>query len=72
MHITGVENLRLFCSSRADYRVQANQFSGELLDTGESHLQSVNCTMGNGVQWRSTTVKIGYRYEIPISAQRLA
>jgi len=72
VHIKGVDNLRLFCSSRADYRVQASQFSGELLDTTESHLQSASCSMSRGVQWRSTSAKIGYRYEIPISAQRLA
>jgi len=72
VHIEGVENLRLFCSSRSDYRVQASQLGGELLDTVESHVQSASCDMRRGVQWRSTTVKIGYRYEIPISGQRLA
>lgn len=72
VRIEGVDNLRLFCSSRADYRVQASQFSGELLDMEESHLQSASCNMTRGVQWRSTNAKIGYRYEIPISAQRLA
>ncbi|HEX3733344.1 MAG TPA: hypothetical protein VHU91_10535 [Mycobacteriales bacterium] len=72
VHIETVDNLRVFCSSRADYRVQASQFSGELLDTRESQLQSANCSMKSGVQWRSTNAKIGYRYEIPISAQRFA
>ncbi|MCA1701824.1 MAG: hypothetical protein LC808_00550 [Actinobacteria bacterium] len=72
VHISGVDNLRLFCSPRSDYRVEAGQFSGELLDTVESQLQSSGCDMRRGVQWRSTNAKIGYRYEIPISAQRLA
>jgi hypothetical protein len=72
VHIAGADSLRLFCSSRADYRVLASQFSGELLDTAESNLQSASCNMRLGVQWRSTNAKIGYRYEIPISAQRLA
>ncbi|MGH3777844.1 MAG: hypothetical protein ACRDRR_19280 [Pseudonocardiaceae bacterium] len=72
VHIEAVDSLRLFCSSRADYRVQASQFSGELLDTAESHFQSASCSMRRGVQWQSTSAKIGYRYEIPISAQRLA
>ena len=72
VHIEGVSNLRLLCSSQADYRVRASQFSGEFLDIAESHLQSANCTMRRGVQWRSTNAKIGYRYEIPISTQRLA
>ncbi|HEY2762570.1 MAG TPA: hypothetical protein VGJ13_00915 [Pseudonocardiaceae bacterium] len=71
VRIECVDALRLLCSSRADYRVQASQFSGELLDTTESQVQSASCNMRNGVQWRSTNVKIGYRYEIPISAQRL-
>jgi hypothetical protein len=71
VRIEGVDDLRLFCSSRADYRVQASQFSGELLDTTESHLQSASCNMRHGVQWQSINAKIGYRYEIPISAQRL-
>lgn len=71
VHIGGRADLRVFCSSRADYRVQASQFSGELLDTAESQLQSAGCHMGPDVQWRSVSTKIGYRYEIPISAQRL-
>lgn len=72
VRIEGVDNLRLLCSSRADYRIHASQLSGELLDTAESHLQSASCNMTRGVHWRSTNAKIGYRYEIPISAQRLA
>jgi hypothetical protein len=69
--IEGADGLRLLCSSRADYRVHASQFSGELLDTAESQIQSVSCNMQRGVRWRSLNTKVGYRYEIPISAQRL-
>lgn len=72
VHICTIDKLQLSCSSRADYRVQATQINGEVLDTAESQLQSANCSMGSGVHWRSTSAKIGYRYEIPISAQRLA
>lgn len=72
LYIEGADKLRICCSPLADYRVQAGQFSGELLDTVESQLQSANCDMKGGVRWRSTNAKIGYRYEIPISAQRHA
>lgn len=67
--IKGVDNLALFCSPRADHRVLANQISGDLLDTAESQLQSTSCNMGDGVQWRSTNSKLGYRYQIFISAR---
>ncbi len=71
VQISGVDDLQIFCSSNADYRVQASQFSGELLDAADSQNQSSTCQMRNGVRWRSTNTKIGYRYEIAISAQRL-
>jgi hypothetical protein len=72
IQIEAVGDLRVSASPRADFRVEASQLSGELLDTTESQLQSANCSMRNGIQWRSTNAKIGYRYGIPISAQRLA
>lgn len=67
--IKGVDNLELFCSPRADYQVLANQITGDLLDTVESHLQSSSCNMRDGVQWRSTNTKLGYRYQNFISAR---
>jgi hypothetical protein len=70
--IKGVDNLELFCSPRADYRVLANQMNGDLLDTAESQLESSTCSMRDGVQWRSTNTKLGYRYQIFISARTRA
>lgn len=72
VQISGANDLQVFCSSNADYRVQASQLSGELLDTADSQNQSSTCQMRNGVRWQSTSTKIGYRYEIAISAQRVA
>jgi hypothetical protein len=72
LHIETATELRVSASPHADYRVKASQLSGELLDTVESQLQSANCTTRTGIQWRSPNAKIGYRYEIPISIQRLA
>lgn len=72
LSIRGVNGLELFCSPRADYRVRANQMNGDLLDTAESQLQSSACTMADGVQWRSVNTKLGYRYQIVISARTAA
>ncbi|MFD8721855.1 hypothetical protein ACFV2H_28655 [Streptomyces sp. NPDC059629] len=64
--IIGRDSLRLSCSPFAQTRVEAQQLGMEMPDTPESQLQSRYCRMTDGVRWKTSQAKLGYRYAIPV------
>ncbi|MBQ1088354.1 hypothetical protein [Streptomyces sp. B93] len=64
--ITGRDGLEVACSPYAQSRVEAQQLGMEMADMPESQLQSRYCHMADGVHWKTTQAKLGYRYAIPV------
>ncbi|MFG3291299.1 hypothetical protein ACGF3G_21125 [Streptomyces sp. NPDC048179] len=64
--IVGRDGLRVSCSPFAQNRVEAQQLGMEVPDVPESQLQSRFCQTADGVRWKTSQAKIGYRYAIPV------
>jgi hypothetical protein len=71
VHISGSDGLEVRCSPTADHLVKASQPSGEVFDATESQVQSQTCRGDDSIIWRSTSAKIGYRYEISLYGQQV-
>ncbi|MEU7061253.1 hypothetical protein [Streptomyces sp. NPDC046197] len=64
--ILGQDSLSVSCSPFAQTRVEAQQLGMEMPDAPESQLQSRYCQMTDGVRWKTSQAKLGYRYAIPV------
>lgn len=73
VYISGEDGYEIRFSSAASAPVRASQLSGDIEDQRESAVQSEGCWPRKlGVHWRSTSAKVGYRYEIWISGRTVA